>query len=166
MKRLLFILIPASFLLFAGETADAPTARLEKELSEAREALRQTSQQIAKAKQTLLRQIDDSNAKIRQQETLAGTIRADIQKSRKETAEAARQLKSLQASQQQIHQQTDDYQTTLLLWKTPGTPELDLEKCKNLDGAVSSLRAFADEISANPSLLLRPRDAEPLPETK
>lgn len=36
----------------------------------------------------------------------------------------------------------------------------------NLDGAVSSLRAFADEISANPSLLLRPRDAEPLPETK
>ena len=36
----------------------------------------------------------------------------------------------------------------------------------NLDGAVSSLRTFADTISENPSLLLRPRDADPLPETK
>ena len=37
---------------------------------------------------------------------------------------------------------------------------------QNLDGAVSSLRTFAETISDNPSLLLRPRDAEPLPETK
>ena len=37
---------------------------------------------------------------------------------------------------------------------------------QNLDGAVSSLRTFAETISENPSLLLRPRDAEPLPETK
>ena len=37
---------------------------------------------------------------------------------------------------------------------------------ENLDGATSSLRAFADTISENPSLLLRPRDAEPLPETR
>lgn len=36
----------------------------------------------------------------------------------------------------------------------------------NLDGAVSSLRTFAETISENPSLLLRPRDADPLPETK
>ena len=36
----------------------------------------------------------------------------------------------------------------------------------NLDGAVSSLRTFAETISENPSLLLRPRDGEPLPETK
>ena len=37
---------------------------------------------------------------------------------------------------------------------------------QNFDGAVSSLRTFAETISDNPSLLLRPRDAEPLPETK
>ena len=36
----------------------------------------------------------------------------------------------------------------------------------NLDSAVSSLRTFAETISENPSLLLRPRDADPLPETK
>ena len=36
----------------------------------------------------------------------------------------------------------------------------------NLDGAVSSLRTFAETISDNPSLLLRPRDADPLPETR
>lgn len=36
----------------------------------------------------------------------------------------------------------------------------------NLDGAVMSLRTFADTISENPSLLLRPRDAAPLPETR
>ena len=40
------------------------------------------------------------------------------------------------------------------------------ETLQNLDGAVSSLRSFAETISENPSLLLRPRDAEPLPETK
>ena len=40
------------------------------------------------------------------------------------------------------------------------------ETLNNLDGAVSSLRTFADTISENPSLLLRPRDAAPLPETK
>lgn len=39
------------------------------------------------------------------------------------------------------------------------------ETLHNLDGAVSSLRAFAESISDNPSLLLRPRDAEPLKET-
>ena len=37
---------------------------------------------------------------------------------------------------------------------------------QNFDSAVSSLRTFAETISENPSLLLRPRDAEPLPETK
>ena len=37
---------------------------------------------------------------------------------------------------------------------------------QNFDSAVSSLRTFAETISDNPSLLLRPRDAEPLPETK
>ena len=37
---------------------------------------------------------------------------------------------------------------------------------QKFDGAVSSLRTFAETISDNPSLLLRPRDAEPLPETK
>lgn len=36
----------------------------------------------------------------------------------------------------------------------------------NLDGAVSSLRTFAESISDNPSLLLRPRDAPPLSETR
>ena len=36
----------------------------------------------------------------------------------------------------------------------------------NLNGAASSLKAFADEISGNPSLLLRARDSEPLPETR
>ena len=40
------------------------------------------------------------------------------------------------------------------------------ETLSNLDGAVLSLRNFADTISENPSLLLRPRDAPPLPETK
>ena len=35
----------------------------------------------------------------------------------------------------------------------------------SLDGAVSALRTFAETISENPSLLLRPRDAAPLPET-
>ena len=40
------------------------------------------------------------------------------------------------------------------------------ETLQNLDGAVSSMRTFAETISDNPSLLLRPRDAEPLPETK
>ncbi len=37
---------------------------------------------------------------------------------------------------------------------------------QNFDSAVSSLRTFAETISDNPSLLLRPRDAEPWPETK
>lgn len=36
----------------------------------------------------------------------------------------------------------------------------------NFDEAVSSLRSFAATISENPSLLLRPRDGERLPETK
>ena len=36
----------------------------------------------------------------------------------------------------------------------------------NFDGAVSSLRSFAETISDNPSLLLRPRDAQPLSETR
>lgn len=36
---------------------------------------------------------------------------------------------------------------------------------ENLDGATSSLRAFSETISDNPSLLIRSRDAEPLPET-
>ena len=40
------------------------------------------------------------------------------------------------------------------------------ETLNSLDGAVSSLRTFAETISDNPSLLLRPRDAQPLPETK
>ena len=40
------------------------------------------------------------------------------------------------------------------------------ETLNNLDGAVSSLRTFAETISDNPSLLLRPRDAQPLPETR
>lgn len=40
------------------------------------------------------------------------------------------------------------------------------ETLHNLDGAVSSLRTFAESISDNPSLLLRPRDADPLPETR
>ena len=39
------------------------------------------------------------------------------------------------------------------------------ETLHNLDGAVSSLRTFAETISDNPSLLLRPRDAAPLKET-
>jgi hypothetical protein len=39
------------------------------------------------------------------------------------------------------------------------------ETLHNLDGAVSSLRTFAESISDNPSLLIRPRDAEPLKET-
>lgn len=37
---------------------------------------------------------------------------------------------------------------------------------ENLDGATSSLRAFSETISDNPSLLIRSRDAEPLPETR
>ena len=37
---------------------------------------------------------------------------------------------------------------------------------ENLDGTVSSLRAFSESISENPSLLIRSRDAEPLPETR
>ena len=37
---------------------------------------------------------------------------------------------------------------------------------ENLDGAASSLRAFSETISQNPSLLIRSRDAEPLPETR
>lgn len=40
------------------------------------------------------------------------------------------------------------------------------ETLHNLDGAVFSLRTFAETISENPSLLLRPRDSDPLPETK
>ena len=40
------------------------------------------------------------------------------------------------------------------------------ETLHNLDGAVSSLRTFAESISDNPSLLLRPREGDPLPETK
>ena len=40
------------------------------------------------------------------------------------------------------------------------------ETLQNLDGAASSLRSFAETISDNPSLLLRPRDAEPLKETR
>lgn len=36
---------------------------------------------------------------------------------------------------------------------------------ENLDGTTSSLRAFSETISDNPSLLIRSRDAEPLPET-
>ena len=36
----------------------------------------------------------------------------------------------------------------------------------NFDEAVSSLRAFATTISDNPSLLLRPREGDPLPETR
>ena len=36
---------------------------------------------------------------------------------------------------------------------------------ENLDGATSSLRAFSETISDNPSLLIRSRDAKPLPET-
>ena len=36
----------------------------------------------------------------------------------------------------------------------------------NFDDAVSSLRSFATTISDNPSLLLRPREGDPLPETK
>lgn len=36
---------------------------------------------------------------------------------------------------------------------------------ENLDGAASSLRAFSETISDNPSLLIRSRDARPLPET-
>ena len=41
-----------------------------------------------------------------------------------------------------------------------------VQTLESLDGAVSSLRTFADTISENPSLLLRPRDAAPLSETK
>ncbi len=41
-----------------------------------------------------------------------------------------------------------------------------VQTLENLDGAVSSLRTFADTISENPSLLLRPRDAAPLSETR
>lgn len=41
-----------------------------------------------------------------------------------------------------------------------------IQTLDNLDGAVSSLRTFADMISENPSLLLRPRDAAPLSETR
>lgn len=37
---------------------------------------------------------------------------------------------------------------------------------ENLDGASSSLRSFSDAVSDNPSLLIRSRDAEPLPETR
>ena len=37
---------------------------------------------------------------------------------------------------------------------------------ENLDGTASSLRAFSETISDNPSLLIRSRDAEPLPETR
>ena len=40
------------------------------------------------------------------------------------------------------------------------------ETLNNFDGAVSSLRSFAETINENPSLLLRPRDAEPLKETR
>ena len=36
----------------------------------------------------------------------------------------------------------------------------------NLDGAAASLRTFSETISDNPSLLIRARDAEPLPETR
>ena len=36
---------------------------------------------------------------------------------------------------------------------------------ENLDGATSSLRAFSETISENPSLLIRSRDPRPLPET-
>ena len=36
---------------------------------------------------------------------------------------------------------------------------------ENLDGATTSLRTFSETISDNPSLLIRSRDAEPLPET-
>jgi ABC-type transporter Mla subunit MlaD len=37
---------------------------------------------------------------------------------------------------------------------------------ENLDGATTSLRTFSETISDNPSLLIRSRDAEPLPETR
>ena len=37
---------------------------------------------------------------------------------------------------------------------------------ENLDGASSSLRMLAERISENPSLLIRSRDTEPLPETR
>ncbi len=37
---------------------------------------------------------------------------------------------------------------------------------ENLDGATSSLRTFSETISDNPSLLIRSRDPEPLPETR
>ena len=37
---------------------------------------------------------------------------------------------------------------------------------ENLDGTASSLRSFSETVSDNPSLLIRSRDAEPLPETR
>jgi ABC-type transporter Mla subunit MlaD len=37
---------------------------------------------------------------------------------------------------------------------------------ENLDATTTSLRTFSETISDNPSLLIRSRDAEPLPETR
>lgn len=136
MRTLLAILTVATLPLLAVESA---SVRLEKELEAANEALIKTNRQISEEKQALLKQMDDLDRRTAQQKRVASSLQEKFNSIRLEADAAAGQLRQIQEAQRQMSQQLDDFQTELLLWKTPGAPALDIEKASSLSTLLPAL---------------------------
>ena len=121
--------------------ADSPiVSSINADIAAARKAIAETNDEIAKEKSAILNEISTIQTEC---QTL-GKKSAAFDDSTKQTKTDAkgiqRQIAELKNEKQQIERLLDDFQTQLLLWKTPGAPEL---------GAISDLESTIKSTSAN-----------------